>query len=707
MESSLPTELPGAGVDFVPRATPLRSAELLGLGASSLLCPETEMQKMLMDERMRCEHHKTNYRTLKEEHTRLQDESLRTQAELKRVVTDKQSLQERFQLMVTELRGELLDKTREIEELRSQVPTPQRLELLKAQIQQELELPMRERLRRQEEEAERYRGEFNKLRYEQTVLKSEFEHQRAEHGRVLEEMLLKHQAQLSELENEKATLQSRLSGGEAAAEARRAEALLRERAQLLQRVRGLQTELEELQAQRGNSGLQADNVQRMQSRQIAESQANVRALEAEGQSLKLQVERLEEELRLSQEQCLQLSKKQNRAEREASSLNNKLEEMKHAHKLEMTNLRVDAGRARAELERERDGARGQLDLAQGDLEAAREGLERQAAALAEKEQEMMRRVQAARSEGFQKLSVAQEQVVETEAQVAELERVAVEREASWQSERELLEETARVARTAEEGLRRDGATLKAKVQQLTAKLEAMQKEQQQTADLQQEVEGLRTRVSQLAVSERELQASGARLREVAERHREDARRAQDEAERVQGQAQRSLEEERLDWLQEKHKLDAKLCRAKEKLNRIVLAHKKRKQLAEKQQKVVVDELRLLEATKEQLEAERNAIKSGAPFDEHRRLRLKFRDLQRRHEEFRRILVPSASLPLPGTSAVGAGVGLSWLPPHSTFIDLQEDQHQRELVLLKRRVEDMEQTQRLQLEELVSAAGPHS
>uniref|UniRef100_S4R5A9 Uncharacterized protein n=1 Tax=Petromyzon marinus TaxID=7757 RepID=S4R5A9_PETMA len=179
--------------------TPLMPAELLGLGASSLLCPETEMQKMLMDERMRCEHHKTNYRTLKEEHTRhrLQDESLRTQAELKRVVTDKQSLQERFQLMVTELRGELLDKTREIEELRSQRCRPhQRLELLKAQIQQELELPMRERLRRQEEEAERYRGEFNKLRYEQTVLKSEFEHQRAEHGRVLEEMLLKHQAQV-------------------------------------------------------------------------------------------------------------------------------------------------------------------------------------------------------------------------------------------------------------------------------------------------------------------------------------------------------------------------------------------------------------------------------------------------------------------------------------------------------------------------------
>lgn len=37
------------------------------------------------------------------------------------------------------------------------------------------------------QEAEKYRSEYNKLRYEFTLLKSQFEHQREEHARVLKE----------------------------------------------------------------------------------------------------------------------------------------------------------------------------------------------------------------------------------------------------------------------------------------------------------------------------------------------------------------------------------------------------------------------------------------------------------------------------------------------------------------------------------------
>lgn len=36
----------------------------------NLINSEAEVQKLLIDERMRCEHHKTNYQTLKAEHTR-------------------------------------------------------------------------------------------------------------------------------------------------------------------------------------------------------------------------------------------------------------------------------------------------------------------------------------------------------------------------------------------------------------------------------------------------------------------------------------------------------------------------------------------------------------------------------------------------------------------------------------------------------------
>lgn len=46
-----------------------RSAAMLGLSAS-LGTTELELQKMLIDERRKCENHKMNHQTLKAEHTR-------------------------------------------------------------------------------------------------------------------------------------------------------------------------------------------------------------------------------------------------------------------------------------------------------------------------------------------------------------------------------------------------------------------------------------------------------------------------------------------------------------------------------------------------------------------------------------------------------------------------------------------------------------
>lgn len=51
----------------------------------------------------------------------LEDEFSRLQGEVKRLRNEKQSQQDKVQLLLAELRRELLDKTRELEELRLQV----------------------------------------------------------------------------------------------------------------------------------------------------------------------------------------------------------------------------------------------------------------------------------------------------------------------------------------------------------------------------------------------------------------------------------------------------------------------------------------------------------------------------------------------------------------------------------------------------------
>ena len=77
-----------------------------------------------------------------------------------------------------------------------QVPTEQKLDLLRTQLRDDLETSYRERFQKLEEETERYRNEYNKLKYEYSFLKSEYEHEKREQVKVVEELRLRHEAEV-------------------------------------------------------------------------------------------------------------------------------------------------------------------------------------------------------------------------------------------------------------------------------------------------------------------------------------------------------------------------------------------------------------------------------------------------------------------------------------------------------------------------------
>ncbi|XP_062424288.1 centrosomal protein of 83 kDa isoform X5 [Rhea pennata] len=320
-----------------------------------------ELQKLLIDEKMRCEHHKANYQTLKAEHIRLQEEYTKSQDELKRLLVEKQAVHDKFQFLLAEYQEELLSKTQELEELKMQVLTPQKLELLRAQIHQELESPMRERFKKLENEVEKYRTEYNKLRYEHTFLKSEFEHQKEEHARILEEKKIKYETEITRLDKDKEELHNQLLSVDPTRDSKRVEVLSREKAQLHQKLKGLEAEVAELRAERDNCGVQAENVQRVQVRQLAEMQTLARSLEAEKKSAEQQIDRVEKELQISHEQNIHLTSKLHKSEREVNSLAAKVEELKHSHKLEVTNVKLEAARTKSEVERERNRIQSEMD----------------------------------------------------------------------------------------------------------------------------------------------------------------------------------------------------------------------------------------------------------------------------------------------------------------------------------------------------------
>ncbi|XP_043963798.1 centrosomal protein of 83 kDa isoform X1 [Gambusia affinis] len=673
-----------------------KSAAVLGLSAG-LGGAELELQKMLIDERIKSENHRTNYQTLKAEHTSLQTQFTHAQGEVRRLLSDKQSEQERLQLLLAELRGELLDKTRELEELRLQVMTPQRLELLRAQVQQEMEAPVRERFNKLEEETEKYRSEYNKLRYDFTIVKSQLEHQREEHSRMLEERRILHEAEVARLEKEREELVAQYQDSEALRDGKRVEALLREKAQLHQRLKGLEAEVAELRAQRDSSGQQAESVQRIQIRQLTELQSAVKSQEAERQSLRQQLDRMESELQQSHEQNGQLTGRLHRAEREASALTAQIDSLKHSHKLELASVRLECARSKGDMERERDELQGQMDGLQADVEVLKAALERNKEVVLEKEREMVRKVQSAREEEFHKMATLHEERLELENRLAVLEQQRALQDSSDQALKEEWEERLRSAQQGEESLRRELQNLRNKLQQQSSQLEELERQKAEIHDLQQNQE-LSVQLGALSRSEGELTDANQRLRETLDRVREEVRAARAQAERSQHEAERTVEDRRAEWLEEKHRLQEreaelqqKYSQAKEKLQRAAVAQKKRKHQTENREKKLHDKIQLLEAKIEQLELEAAAaIKRRSVFSEEQaQLKRRLKELQRRHDDFRCLLL-SGQGPALMTSTLSLGV------EGRLAADLEG-----EFSLLQRRLESLENAQQQQLEELGS------
>lgn len=85
--------------------------------------------------------------------------------------------------------------------------------------------------------------------------------------------------QIARLDKDKEELHNQLLSVDPTRDSKRVEALCREKAQLYQKLKGLEAEVAELRAERDNCGVQAENVQRVQVRQLAEMQAMTRSLE--------------------------------------------------------------------------------------------------------------------------------------------------------------------------------------------------------------------------------------------------------------------------------------------------------------------------------------------------------------------------------------------------------------------------------------------
>ncbi|XP_061187305.1 centrosomal protein of 83 kDa-like [Saccostrea echinata] len=681
--------------------------------ASSLpqLTSETELQKLLADERMRSQMHKTNYEQLKEEHKRLQDEYAQLEEEIKRTVEESKIVQEKYKTMYEQTRRELGEKSAQMEEIRSSVFTPQRLEIIRTQVTEEISKIYKERYHKQEEEVEEYRTLCNQLKHTLAFTQSEYETQKAEYQRIIEEYKLSAEAEVTNLRKERETTITKVRE-ESSQDTERVRILQKENAQLLLKLKTLTLELEELHAQREKQGFETDNITRVQAKQITELSASVKGLETERESLRRQLDQLQRDLALTGDTHNKLTGQIHELEKENAVYKNKLEELTHKNKVDLTNLKMEMLKQRGELERERDKLLNVVDDLQTKLEINKHTIDQQARALVEKERDAVRRVQAAREEEFVKLTSVESEKLALETKLQEMDRRKIDQEAYKHAEKEKMEERIRAANDAKETAERELLVLKSKIDHQNSLQNQIERERSENSDLKSKISKLETEINAYLGNEHDMTDDNLRLRNQVELLREEIKLTKGQLKKVQDNHDIILMQQKSAFTEEKAQIDHRLQELQGQLKelhgkyqRALTAYKKYKKKSTHVVERLKDKIEILEAKNVEIELEKKALQACVPQDIYSKLKKQWKDLHRRHNEFRKVLLSSVFPVTIGDMSfanVTVPVDCTFLPGNVSFTE-QERKHQEDLRLLKQRLDRVDNNQQKQLEELQEIA----
>ncbi|CAK8689318.1 centrosomal protein of 83 kDa-like isoform X2 [Clavelina lepadiformis] len=612
---------------------------------------------------------------------------------------------EQTQELIQNLQAQLASKCRELEEVRSQTLHPGKLEIIKAEVTKELEEPLKAHMLAMDREVEKYRGEYNKLRYENTFLKAEYEHAKAEHQRNLEEQNLRHQALVAALKQERDDLLKN-QHSTTDVDAQKITHLQRNKNQLEQRVKNLLDEMAELRKQKEHVAVEADSVQRSQAKDLARLQANIKAIESEKRSNEMQCERLQKELWDSNEQKSRLTQQIKDLNKECTSLRNSLDEETHRHKVELTNGKLETLKMKGELERDRDSLASKNHELEAELDILRASTTNHQRELEEAERESSRRILESREEEWTKNNSLQNEKLQLEERCRELEQRLASEKSSRTNEREQNEDKMRALEMDIMSLKNEISQLKVRLAHETQTRQQYERDRDECVTLRQKIHDRESELQAMTSHRQQALAEAERAREAIRDVRSDAEAARMQAQRAQSEAEKSIEAHKIASMEEKHRIQTRLDQVEHKLKRFNENHERANRQQRKMKQAMLDKIKhlkgkvqLLEAEKEKLEIEMKAGRHGVSLEEHHRLKRRMREVTRRHNEFRRVVglgenLSSTMNTLHADMTSFNMMGLGDLTNLAAGGEL-EKQHQKELSLIRKRLDEVEMQQQEQ------------
>jgi len=601
-----------------------------------------QLETVTAEQRIRIEKYRTMYETLKAEHENNDEERHRRDNEIRILQSEIKSIEHRAQEIVTQTRNERDVKIEECEELKMKILTPQKLEVMKMKLQEEVEAPFKQRIESLELEVDKYRNEFNRLRYDYSFLKSEYEHELSQKKNILDDAERQFQLEKETLEKQVVALTDELHNQDPA-DLMKMRMLQKENTQLNLRVKSLLNELEELRDKKENSNLQNDQASRYQAKQLSDLSLQCKTLEAERETTKLQIERLQKELEKCAREQDTCSTDLHRAERDNFQLKSQLEESEHNHKMETNNIKLSLMKDRSELEQDRESLRMELNVYKNKAAVNEASMNELKRALDLKEEEAMKRVQSIKEEEWGRINKLENNKAQLESELATAEQRKLEVETAFKSQLEQIEERAREDRTRKEKCERDIANTKSLLMQEKQKSKNLEQDIEKLLEIKQKHQKLMQIYDSMASSEQQLKNDVDKLSHTTEILRKELDISQEDLQKQREIHTNTIHESRMKFEEEKKLLQQKHTDIHKEHKDLKKKHEKLSQTAKKKTKklkfevaTLTDQLQLMKTKEDQYELEKHALMKNMNFEQER-MKRKFHKIRQRQTQFCQVL----------------------------------------------------------------------
>ncbi|XP_047128729.1 centrosomal protein of 83 kDa-like isoform X1 [Hydra vulgaris] len=601
-----------------------------------------QLETITAEQRIRIEKYRTMYETVKADHDYLEEEKKRQAYEINSLKDEMKMLESRCQELVALARNELNAKIEECEELKIKIFTPQKIEILKIKLQEEVEAPYRQKLESMEVEVSRYRNEFNRLRYDYSFLKSEYEHELSQKKNLSDELHAKFNFEKDSLQKQVLSLTEQLNNQDPG-DRHKLRTLQKENTQLSLRLKSVLSEIEELRDKRETSNLQLDQASRLQARQISELAMKCKSLEGELETSKQQQERLQKELSKHLYEQDTLNAELHQSEKEIMQLKNQIEELTHAHKMEINNAKLNFMNAQSNLEREKDSLQMDYNSSKSKLKILELNLEELKKALEEKEAEVIKRVQKVKEEEWDKINKLENSKAQLESQITLLEQQKLDASAMFKTQIEQLEQHLKAEKECSERAERESVNQKNLLTQEKHHFRNVEQENEKLLDIKQKYQKLKISYDELLRIEQEEKTEIEKhlqtislVRKELDFSQKDLQKQQESYLQATNKMKSCFNEEQKrlsEKYTEEHKMHKEL---KKKFEKIYKVSKKRMKKLKLENATLQEQLQILKTKEDHCELEKEALKKSMDL-EQQRMRRRFEKFRQRQHQFSHVL----------------------------------------------------------------------